>query len=78
MTTGDHHPGNPLEHDRLRKYAGFVMTDSWGDDRILGMLATSRSFGDARLKKYGVSSEPDIVRYTINKSNPAAFMVSIL
>ncbi|KAL1930770.1 hypothetical protein VTP01DRAFT_10932 [Rhizomucor pusillus] len=77
LTTGDHHPGNPLEHDRLRKYAGFVMTDSWGDDRILGMLATSRAFGDARLKKYGVSSEPDIVRYTINKSNPAAFMVLV-
>lgn len=39
------------------------------------MLATSRAFGDAKLKRYGVSAEPDIVRYTISKSNPAAFMV---
>ncbi|KAI9313267.1 phosphatase 2C-like domain-containing protein [Dichotomocladium elegans] len=64
LTTGDHHPGNPLEHDRLRKYAGFVTTDSWGDDRILGMLATSRAFGDAKLKRYGVSAEPDVVLIT--------------
>jgi protein phosphatase PTC6 len=75
LTTGDHHPGNPIETDRLRKYAGFVTTDSWGDERIMGMLATSRAFGDAKLKRYGVSAEPDIVRYKVNKANPAAFMV---
>ncbi|KAG0169836.1 hypothetical protein DFQ28_004115 [Apophysomyces sp. BC1034] len=77
LTTGDHHPSNSSEQERLRKYAGFITTDSWGDDRILGMLATSRAFGDAKLKKYGVSSEPDIARYTIDKKNPAAFMVLI-
>ncbi|KAI8138430.1 phosphatase 2C-like domain-containing protein [Fennellomyces sp. T-0311] len=77
LTTGDHHPGNPNEQDRLRKYAGFVTTDSWGDDRILGMLATSRAFGDAKLKRYGVSSEPDVVRHTIGKDNPAAFLVLV-
>lgn len=78
LTTGDHHPGNPIETDRLRKYAGFVTTDSWGDERIMGMLATSRAFGDAKLKRYGVSAEPDIVRYKIRSSNPAAFIVSCL
>lgn len=77
LTTGDHHPGNPAEQDRLRKYAGFVTTDSWGDDRIMGMLATSRAFGDSKLKKYGVSAEPDLVRYTIDTQNPAAFMVMV-
>lgn len=77
LTTGDHHPGNPIETDRLRKYAGFVTTDSWGDERIMGMLATSRAFGDAKLKRYGVSAEPDIVRYRINKKNPAAFIVLV-
>lgn len=77
LTTGDHHPGNPIETDRLRKYAGFVTTDSWGDERIMGMLATSRAFGDAKLKRYGVSAEPDIVRYKITKENPAAFMVLV-
>jgi serine/threonine protein phosphatase PrpC len=78
LTTGDHHPGNPIETDRLRKYAGFITTDSWGDERIMGMLATSRAFGDAKLKRYGVSAEPDIVRYKIRSSNPAAFIVSCL
>ncbi|KAI9004563.1 phosphatase 2C-like domain-containing protein [Phycomyces nitens] len=77
LTTGDHHPGNPLEQDRLRKLAGYVTTDSWGDDRILGLLATSRAFGDAKLKRYGVSSEPDIVRHTVDLKNPAAFMVLV-
>ncbi|RCI02668.1 hypothetical protein CU098_007412 [Rhizopus stolonifer] len=77
LSTGDHHPGNPIEVDRLRKYAGFVTTDSWGDERIMGMLATSRAFGDAKLKKYGVSAEPDVVRYKIRKANPAAFMVLV-
>ncbi|KAI8983655.1 phosphatase 2C-like domain-containing protein [Pilobolus umbonatus] len=77
LTTGDHHPGNPIETERLRKYAGFVTTDSWGDERIMGMLATSRAFGDAKLKRYGVSAEPDTVRYEINQHNPAAFMVLI-
>ncbi|KAI8876432.1 protein serine/threonine phosphatase 2C [Backusella circina FSU 941] len=77
LTTGDHHPGNPTETDRLRKYAGFVTTDSWGDERIMGMLATSRAFGDAKLKRYGVSAEPDVVRYKITKENPAAFMVFV-
>ncbi|KAI8339075.1 phosphatase 2C-like domain-containing protein [Chlamydoabsidia padenii] len=77
LTSGDHHPSNPLEHERLRKYAGFVTTDSWGDDRIMGMLATSRAFGDAKLKRYGVSAEPDVIRHTIKKENPAAFMVLV-
>lgn len=77
LTTGDHHPGNPVETDRLRKYAGFVTTDSWGDERIMGMLATSRAFGDAKLKRFGVSAEPDIVRYSINEKNPGAFIVLV-
>ncbi|KAG2233831.1 hypothetical protein INT48_005277 [Thamnidium elegans] len=77
LTTGDHHPGNPVETDRLRKYAGFVTTDSWGDERIMGMLATSRAFGDAKLKRFGVSAEPDIVRYSVNEKNPGAFIVLV-
>ncbi|KAI9289281.1 phosphatase 2C-like domain-containing protein [Umbelopsis sp. AD052] len=64
LSTGDHHPGNSFENDRLRRYAGYVMTDSWGADRILGSLATSRAFGDTGLKRYGVSAEPDFVLIT--------------
>ena len=41
------------------------------------MLATSRAFGDAKLKRYGVSAEPDIIRYRITKDNPAAFIVLV-
>ncbi|KAH8556617.1 phosphatase 2C-like domain-containing protein [Umbelopsis sp. PMI_123] len=77
LSTGDHHPGNSYENDRLRRYAGYVMTDSWGDDRVLGALATSRAFGDTGLKRYGVSAEPDFVRHSVGSSNPAAFMVLI-
>ncbi|CAO3676371.1 unnamed protein product [Umbelopsis ramanniana] len=77
LSTGDHHPGNSFENDRIRRYAGYVMTDSWGDDRILGSLATSRAFGDTGLKRYGVSAEPDFVRHSITANNPAAFMVLV-
>ncbi|KAL0139392.1 phosphatase 2C-like domain-containing protein [Mucor lusitanicus] len=76
LTTGDHHPGNPIETTRLNKY-GFVTTDSFGDDRWMGMLATSRAFGDAKLKRYGISAEPDIVRHKIRARNPAAFIVLV-
>ncbi|KAG2186235.1 hypothetical protein INT43_002673 [Umbelopsis isabellina] len=77
LSTGDHHPNNSFELDRIRKYAGYVTTDSWGDDRILGTLATSRAFGDSQLKRFGVSAEPDFVRHSFNSNNPAAFMVLV-
>lgn len=59
--TSDHHPSNPIESRRLRRFAGSVITDSFGEERITG-LANSRAFGDMRSKRIGVSAEPEITR----------------
>ncbi|RUS16752.1 phosphatase 2C-like domain-containing protein [Endogone sp. FLAS-F59071] len=76
LTTLDHHPGATSEHERLRKYASFVTTDSWGDERILGTLQISRAVGDRRMKKFGVSAEPDVTSRTVTGAE-AAFLVLV-
>ena len=63
--TEAHHPSNPLEASRLRKYAAnFFMTDSFGEERFIS-LANTRAFGDVEFKQMGVTAEPDISQYII-------------
>jgi protein phosphatase PTC6 len=59
--TTNHHPGNPGEGQRLRRYAGSFVTDSFGEERMSG-LANTRAFGDMGSKRIGVSAEPEIRR----------------
>lgn len=60
-----HHPSNPVESSRLRKYlTNFFMTDSFGEERFIA-LANTRSFGDLKYKEMGVSAEPDVSQYII-------------
>ncbi|RGB38757.1 phosphatase 2C-like domain-containing protein [Rhizophagus diaphanus] len=74
--TYDHHPSSIVETDRLRKSGGFIITDSFGSEMYLGRLANSRSFGDFKLKRFGVSAEPEIS--TLNLSGKDfAFMVLV-
>ncbi|CAI5756067.1 unnamed protein product [Candida verbasci] len=66
--TEDHHPSNPIEATRLRKYAAnFFMTDSFGEERFIA-LANTRSFGDIDYKEVGVIAEPDIYQFIIGDS----------
>ncbi|GAB7359852.1 hypothetical protein MBLNU230_g7380t1 [Neophaeotheca triangularis] len=58
--TVNHHPSTPVEANRLRRYAASFVTDSFGEERVLG-LANTRSFGDIASKRIGVSAEPQIV-----------------
>ncbi|KAL6454328.1 PTC6 [Pyruvate dehydrogenase [acetyl-transferring]]-phosphatase 2 [Candida maltosa Xu316] len=63
--TSDHHPSNPIETRRLRKYgANFFMKDSFGEERVLA-LANTRAFGDIDYKDLGITAEPDISQYVI-------------
>jgi protein phosphatase PTC6 len=57
--TPEHHPNSTVESDRLRKFAHVFATDAFGEERF-GLLANTRAFGDARMKKMGVSAEPDV------------------
>lgn len=57
--TTNHHPSTPVEASRLRRYAASFVTDSFGEERVLG-LANTRAFGDIQSKRIGVSAEPQI------------------
>lgn len=63
--TTNHHPSTPVEATRLRRYAATFVTDSFGEERILG-LANTRSFGDIASKRIGVSAEPQITTTQIS------------
>lgn len=75
--TSDHHPSTPTESRRLRRYApagSMVSGDSFGEERIAG-LANSRSFGDIRSKRIGVSAEPEFTRVELG---PAQYSFLVL
>lgn len=66
--TRDHHPSNPKENSRLRKYGrGQVMVDSFGEERLLG-YANTRSMGDSRGKTVGITAEPEFSDFMIGSS----------
>ena len=73
MTT-NHHPSDPGEGTRLRRYAATFVTDSFGEERMSG-LANTRSFGDMRSKRIGVTAEPEIVRVQVA---PAQYSFMVL
>lgn len=63
--TQSHHPSNPIESARLRRYAtNFFMTDSFGEERFIA-LANTRAFGDLKFKEMGVTAEPDITQVIV-------------
>ncbi|KAF2719693.1 MgPP2C2, protein phosphatase 2C protein 2 [Polychaeton citri CBS 116435] len=72
--TVNHHPSNPIEANRLRRYAASFVTDSFGEERVLG-LANTRAFGDIASKRIGVSAEPHIKTTQIN---PAEYSFLVL
>lgn len=72
--TTNHHPSTPLESTRLRRYAATFATDSFGEERMLG-LANTRAFGDMRSKRIGVSAEPEITRVEVS---PAEYSFLVL
>lgn len=66
--TISHHPSNPMEASRLRKYlTNYFMTDSFGEERFIS-LANTRAFGDLKFKEMGVTAEPDVSQYIIGDS----------
>ena len=72
--TSNHHPSNPIEAQRLRRYAGSFVTDSFGEERMSG-LANTRAFGDMGSKRTGVSAEPEI---RLIEAAPAEYSFMVL
>ena len=56
----DHKGDNPDEILRIKSYGGIIL-----DNRVGGLLAVTRSFGDHSLKKSGVISVPHAMKYTL-------------
>lgn len=73
--TSNHHPSLPLEATRLRRYATSFITDSFGEERVLG-LANTRAFGDVGSKRIGVSAEPQLTTVQLPPAG-YAFMVLV-
>lgn len=59
VLTVDHHPDSQAEIDRLRRFTTAFTTDSFGTERF-GAFANTRAFGDVKMKKVGVSAEPQL------------------
>ena len=59
VLTTNHHPSSPAEVERLRKYTTAFSVDSFGSERF-GAFANTRAFGDAKMKRVGVSAEPQL------------------
>ncbi|KAL4445573.1 hypothetical protein ABPG74_006124 [Tetrahymena malaccensis] len=55
--TIEHKASNPREIERIKKAGGSVIYD-----RVAGVLAVSRAFGDHSLRNFGVIAQPDITR----------------
>ncbi|KAJ7945039.1 Phosphatase 2C family protein [Quillaja saponaria] len=53
----DHKPDRSDEKERIEEAGGRII--NWNGNRVLGVLATSRSIGDQGLKPY-VTSEPEV------------------
>lgn len=73
--TANHHPSYPVEANRLRRYATSFVTDSFGEERVLG-LANTRAFGDIGSKRIGVSAEPQLTTVQLPPAG-YAFMVLV-
>nr|GEX67986.1 probable protein phosphatase 2C 51 [Tanacetum cinerariifolium] len=61
--SNDHKPDRPDELERIEHSGGRVV--NWNGNRVLGVLATSRSIGDRQLKPY-VIAKPEVI---VNKRN---------
>ena len=59
----------------MRRYAATFVTDSFGEERVLG-LANTRAFGDMASKRIGVSAEPEICRVELGPAE-YAFLVLV-
>jgi protein phosphatase 1L len=62
----DHKPSDANERHRIESAGGFI--ENYGVDRVQGVLAVTRAFGDTHLKREDViTAHPDIVRVDLTQ-----------
>ncbi|XP_060203825.1 protein phosphatase 2C 51-like [Lycium barbarum] len=69
----DHKPDRPDELDRIENSGGKVI--NWNGQRVLGVLATSRSIGDVYLKPY-VIPDPEVMVSKISDADEFLVLAS--
>ncbi|XP_061374140.1 probable protein phosphatase 2C 8 [Gastrolobium bilobum] len=69
----DHKPDRPDEKERIEAAGGIVI--DWNGNRVLGVLATSRSIGDHCMKPF-VISQPEINVYERTESDEFVVIAS--
>jgi len=75
--TENHRAEGRVESVRLRRMMGTgVIADSFGDSRWMGALENTRSLGDLKWKRWGVTAEPEVKTKLIEGSH-WAFMVLV-
>jgi len=75
--TENHRAEGRVESVRLRRMMGSgVIADSFGDSRWMGALENTRSLGDLKWKRWGVTAEPEVKTKLIEGSQ-WAFMVLV-
>ncbi len=67
--TKDHTALEPKERKRIEGSGGYVE-----GGRVCGSLEVSRSFGDARLKKLGLSCAPDVASFALGSEHRFALL----
>uniref|UniRef100_A0A914DS40 PPM-type phosphatase domain-containing protein n=1 Tax=Acrobeloides nanus TaxID=290746 RepID=A0A914DS40_9BILA len=69
----DHKPSDTEERQRIENAGGFIQ--HYGVDRVQGVLAISRAFGDTALKRAHVlTAHPDVVRIDLVKE-PLKYLI---
>ncbi|KDQ09269.1 hypothetical protein BOTBODRAFT_58766 [Botryobasidium botryosum FD-172 SS1] len=71
-----HHADTHSEAARLRRMAGGLVTDSFGESRWMGALENTRGLGDVRFKPFGVTPEPEI-RTKLLRGSEWAYIVMV-
>ncbi|EPT03996.1 hypothetical protein FOMPIDRAFT_1022124 [Fomitopsis schrenkii] len=65
--TENHHVDTRVEAARLRRMMGSGQSmDSFGEIRWMGALANTRSLGDLKFKRFGVTPEPEVRTKLLN------------
>lgn len=63
LLTVDHKLSNEAERERIRKVDGIL------NNRVGGQVLVTRAIGDFSFHQYGLSAEPDIARYKLDKES---------
>ncbi|GBG31942.1 Protein kinase and PP2C-like domain-containing protein [Hondaea fermentalgiana] len=73
--TQDHNAASASEQDRIRAAGGTIQMTRDGKLRVNGHIQVTRALGDAAMKPYGVTAEPEIFEYSFDATGGDDFII---